>query len=536
MRQAAPLLLGLLLGSAAAQSAATPSSVTPSPAAYRTMQTALDKAVQVRAASKVQSLNELQRAQNSFDTFKSQIRSPLLAKGLNDTLSAARASLARSPADLEAQVTQARGLMRAVLYDQTLGQLTSAAATTQSSQAKQATQNHSRLLAGEFGVTGAAASTFVKTVGNADLGAAQRTLQQAAARKVQGYLGAVNLADRASAYLNLSRAASWFTAVQTAPTAGSLQLSAFAEALGALGSGDAATARSSLADLKSGAAAFVQASSGRAPVAAAPSKPAPTSSVRPAVPTKPKAPAAAVVSAPRASSADPVYAALGRALSAASVADLPAARQALAGAQQALTAASKLRQAESYAALSQDIGAASLRSGLRPGDVQALIGQLGNVEAQATGQPSSTLHASAASIARNFSGAVRAMLFLLLAALAISPLYLLNLAFGNRNPYWRAILFGLLLLLLPAFLEGIGGFLGWLGDLSGVAAFRSLTNLSLLQNAWGGPIWALSLAAALGALIYGLRGLCVQFGLIGQTRPAPSQPSAPGNLEWDEDV
>ena len=156
-------------------------------------------------------------------------------KGLDNTLSAARASLARSPADLEAQVTQARGLMRAALYSQTLSELSRAPAPAAP------LLNQSRLLAEEFGLSSAATTSLLSSASGGKLAELQRFLQQAAARKVQGYLSAVNLGDRAQAYLNLTRAASWFTAVQSAPAASSLQVEQFAAAFAALPGGDSAS-------------------------------------------------------------------------------------------------------------------------------------------------------------------------------------------------------------------------------------------------------------------------------------------------------
>ena len=521
--------------------------------AYRQMTSALDAAALHRPASKASSLSDLQRAQKALDSLKPEIRSSLLSQGLSDSLSAARASLSRSPADLEAQVTQTRGLMRAVLYGQTLNLLSGAPASAQSPRL----QNQSRLLAEEFGLSGAASASFLKATGSANVAGAQRLLEQAAARKVQGYLGAVNLSDRPSAYLNLTRAASWFTAVQDAPAAGNLQVPQFAQALSALTSGDKAAARSSLATLKAGAARFVQASQRTSPANSAVLPPTPASPVSatpvpgspvsadpvsgspaPTTGTSTNNPAPAgrlpAQRRPAVSSTDSVYAALGRALAAAAIADQPTARSALVAASQALGASGRLGRAANYEALALDLNAASTRSGLRPSDVQALIGELSNAEALASGQPASALSASAAGAARSFGGGLRAALFFLLAALSAYPLYLLNLAFGNRNPYWRAILFGLLLLLLPALLEGLGGFLGFLGDVGGVGALRGLTNLSLTQNALGVPIWALSLLLALLSLTYGLRGLCVQFGLLGQG--STPQPETAGGLDWDEEI
>ncbi|MFD1731807.1 hypothetical protein ACFSC4_13215 [Deinococcus malanensis] len=110
---------------------------------------------------------------------------------------------------------------------------------------------------------------------------------------------------------------------------------------------------------------------------------------------------------------------------------------------------------------------AGARSVLRPSDVQALIGGLSNLERTVAGQPASVLDRVSGGVARGFSGWVRVLTFLLLALLSVVPLYLLNLAFGGRNTYWRAIAGGLVLLLLPTLLEGLFGLLGGLGDLLG---------------------------------------------------------------------
>lgn len=516
-----------LLGSASAQNLD----------AYRQLKTALNQSMQDRSFSKARSLTDLQNAQKALDTLKPSITSSVLSQGLNDSLSASRASLARSPADLEAQVTQARGLMRSVLYEQTLAATSKAATAPQ----KASLTNQSRLLAEEFGLSSAASTSLLKSAAAGNSAAVQRSLEQAAARKVQGYLGAVNLDNRASAYLNLTRAASWFTAVQGTPAASNLQVDQFAAAFAALTSGDTAASRSSLQNLRLGAANFVRDASSAVATAPAPDT-VPTAPVAapstdtPPIAVTPAAPAAAPATSGAASAGgvEQVYAELGRALSAASVADQPEARQALSNAQQALTQAKTLNSALSAQTLAQDLNTLKTRTALRPSDVQSLIGELRNAEAQADKQTGSVLSASSASVSRGVGGIVRVLTFFALALMSLYPLYLLNLAFGSRNPYWRSILAGLLLLLLPAFLEGIAGLIGLLGDVAGVGAIRSATNLTLTQNAWGGPIWALSLALALAALTYGFRGLCIQFGLLGTSKSLQNETQT--SLEWDEEI
>ena len=535
MRRAAALGLALL-GAAALHTAGAQNLD-----AYRQMKGALNQAVQDRPFSKTRSLADLETAQQALERLKPTIRSAPLSQGLEDTLSASRAALARTPADLEAQVTQTRGLMRAVLYGQTVAQLATAPA---------AAREHSRLLAEEFGLSGAVTPGFLKSASSGLTARAERTLQQAAARKVQGYLGAVNLTDRSASYLNLTRAASWFTAVQDAPGASNVQSAQFAGALSALTGGDLSGARSNLQALRAGAANFVRVSQGAAPLAVPGINVVPPTDGRlptPPVPAQPD-PAAPPTGQPatgvgrgsvnsssvNSGGVNAVYGALGRALAAASVADQPGARSALRTANQALGQARALSSTAGYGNLVADISAASTRTGLRPSDVQSLIGELRNSEAQVSAQPSSALRSSAADVSRSLGGGLRAVIFLLLSVLAVYPLYLLNLAFGSRNPYWRSILGGLICLLLPALLEGVAGFLGFVGDLSDLGALRSLSNLTLTQNAWGGPIWVLSLAAAVAALTYGFRGLCIQFGLLGSAKPSVAETHS--SLEWDEEI
>ncbi len=222
---------------------------------------------------------------------------------------------------------------------------------------------------------------------------------------------------------------------------------------------------------------------------------------------------------------------------------MPVARTELGKVAGALASApSELRSVPGYDTYLSHVQSMAQRKGLRPADVQALIAELGSLEAQAAGQPTSTLDGLATSASRGLGGPVRALLSLLLAVACAAPLYLLNLAFGGRNPYWRAISVALGLLLLPAFLEGTFGFLGWLGDLVNAPFMRSLTNFTLSQSAYGLPFKGLLYALALALSVYGFRGLCVQFGLLGSgSQPrnrvkVAESPSPQTSFDWDEEV
>ena len=542
------LPLALLSGAASAQTGQ------PDLSAYRSMAAALDQAIVDRQtkANTASTLSDLDRAAAAYLTLKPTLSSSLLASGVDTTLQSARAALGRAPADLEAQVVQARSLLRRALSDQSLGQLGRSAVSP----------GQSGLLATEFGLSGADRARFLADIAARDGASAARLLRRSAALKVQANLsGAVvpqNAGQRSATYLDLARATGWFSVVQDAPDTGGLKLSQFTQALTQLTGGDTAALGGSLSGLKKGSVAFVAATvqAVRSGVSAPATPPANTGTATipatptPAVPANPgpatpapvvptPTPAASLSPAARQQAAlNATYAALGRAQAAAGHADLPEARTQLGLAAQNFPA-SGLSSTDGYDAALLDLNALQGRTGLRPGDVQAMTAELGSLENRANALPTSALDSASATVS-HLPPPLWALLFLIVGLLAVYPLYLLNLAFGGRNSYWKAIAASLLLLFLPVMLEGVGGVLGYLGDLTGVGALRALGNLSLHQGAWGLPIWLLLAAAAVGLSSYGFRGLCRQFGLLGgssgsspnPTRTEPTQTA----LDWDEEL
>ena len=555
LRAARPLCglvsLALLSGAASAQTGQ------PDLGAYRSMAAALDQAIVDRQtkANTASSLSDLDRAAAAYLTLKPTLSSSLLTSGVDTTLQSARAALGRAPADLEAQVVQARSMLRRALSDQSLGQLGRSAVSPA----------QSGLLATEFGLSGADRTRFLADMTARDGASAARLLRRSAAQKVQANLSGVqvpqNAGQRTGTYLGLARATGWFSVVQDAPDTGGLKLSQFTQALTQLTGGDNAALGGSLSGLKRGSVAFVAATvqavksgvsapatppanTGTAtipatPTPAVPATPGPASPT-PVVPATPTStPAATLSPAARQQAAlNATYAALGRAQSAAGHANLPEARTQLDLAAQNLPG-SGLSSTDGYDAALLDLSSLQGRTGLRPGDVQAMIAELGSLENRANAAPTSALDSASAAVT-HLPPPLWALLFLIVGLLAIYPLYLLNLAFGGRNSYWKAIAASLLLLFLPVMLEGVGGVLGYLGDLTGVGALRALGNLSLHQGAWGLPIWLLLAAAAVGLASYGFRGLCRQFGLLGgssgssanPTRIEPTQTA----LDWDEEL
>ncbi|RJF72253.1 hypothetical protein D3875_12515 [Deinococcus cavernae] len=523
--------------------------------AYSRLAQQLDAAAAAAGQDSLATLKQLDAAQAALSELQPTLSSAKLSAALQDTLNAVRAAQARTPAELQAQVQLARGLMRKALYDQTMNLL----ATTPANGS-----DHLKLLARELGVEPASVQTDVQA---GHLNRAAWKLQQSATAKLQAALGSVQAQQSGAAYLNLARAAGWFTVVQDAARSVDppLKPEQFSLALTQLSGGQLGELQGSLRSLRGGVAALSTSlktpaaqtdspvkgavSSGKPPVSVPPAPSPATSS--PATPprvspaTTPGANTGATIAAslPRTAGADAAYASLGRALSATTRADLPAARRALQDALTALTKApAALRNAPGYGALVQRVKFMAGRAALRPADVQALIGDLSTLEARQAGKSGSVMTALASGTALALGGGVRAMLALLLALVCAAPLYLLNLAFGGKNPFWRAISAALLLLLLPTLAEGLLGFLGWLGDTLNVPFLRGLLALTPGQSAFGVPLRMLITALALGLATYGFRGLCVQFGLLGGRRPAgprpapkPKQPDQT-SFDWDEEL
>ncbi|MPY67060.1 hypothetical protein F8S09_10215 [Deinococcus sp. SDU3-2] len=515
MRRAVLLAALLGMGGASAQDLA----------AYRELVGSLDAAAAARPQSAERALAQLDRAGAALNRLAPTLGNPPMVEGLEGALGQARAALARTPADLQAQVLLARGLARGALYTQTLNGL---------GEGTPPGAAQVRLLGQEFGLSAAASQALRSDAG---AGRAERVawrLQRAAAAKVRAALNEARPERTTASYLALARAAGWFTTVQEAG-AGSLRAGQFTEALTQLTAGDRAGLTASLAALRQGGTELTQAlATPPALTAPAPSTPEPSdpASTPAPTPTEPPVPAESPAPATAApSSVDAVgraYAALGRALSASGHGDPVTAREELARARTALEAAPEaLRTAPNFEVYLADLGAAQERRGLRPDSVQALISGLAGLERGSL----PAVDRASLSATGTFGGGLRAGL-LLLALLAPVPLYLLNLAFGGRNPFWRAITAALALLLLPTFVEGVLGAVGWLGDLIGVAALRAAPAYSPWSSPFGLPLRALLTAAALGLATYGFRGLCVQFGLLGGRREATLAPAQ--TVEWEE--
>jgi hypothetical protein len=144
----------------------------------------------------------------------------------------------------------------------------------------------------------------------------------------------------------------------------------------------------------------------------------------------------------------------------------------------------------------------------------------------------------------NLVGIPRAVFFLLAAALAFFPLYLIRLTFGGRNVYWNLLGLAFLFLLLPILAEGLSYFGSVMAEYGGLPWLAALANLSIGQGllpylAWGFTVFLV--VALAGA---GLRGIAAQFGLLKErgaevtatgVEPPPRTLTSETIVEWDEE-
>jgi hypothetical protein len=153
--------------------------------------------------------------------------------------------------------------------------------------------------------------------------------------------------------------------------------------------------------------------------------------------------------------------------------------------------------------------------GVRPVDVTVLLGEVFSIKNFfKNAQPASMMQNLSASVQPWWAGFLRGILFFITSLLFIYPIYLLNLAFGGKNPYWRYIGIAMVLLFIPPLIEG----LAWLGSFiaqnTGITFFDSLSSLSVLQNPLAQIAWVILLIAAAAFATAGFRGIATQFGLI----------------------
>ncbi|WP_457638223.1 hypothetical protein [Oceanithermus sp.] len=189
--------------------------------------------------------------------------------------------------------------------------------------------------------------------------------------------------------------------------------------------------------------------------------------------------------------------------------------------------------------------------GLRTSDVNMVIDLLMGAEQQVLGEkPTAKTQLNIAlAIEKATFGLPRAIFFIVVGVLALFPLYLIYLAFGGRNIYWRLLGLAFFFLLLPALLEGVAYIGDILGTYGGVPALHRLSSASIMQNILAQMAWGLLIFLVVVFASWGLRGIAIQFGLI-QDRRQPSTTMQTGAsstseanptltsetiVEWDEE-
>lgn len=530
-RSAPALLLGALLtlGGAQAQDLT----------AYGNLARSVDRLTALSAQGDAGALApEFQAASQAFRGLDPTLTDRSLVLGLSRNLTTAQQRAPSNPVETQANFLLARGLMRKALAEQSLAEL-------RRGEARALTETRLRLIASEFGLDSGSYQALRRDAFARHLNLVAWRLEAAAARKALASLEVVQSDTSAASYLNLTRAASWFTVIQTQGRAQTPPLTTeqFEAALRQLTAGDTAALGSSLAGLRERLSALRDRVSVRPAPVVSPLEGAGGSGPTPPNSTSPSSTPPGSAPSPTASYAA-AYAPLGRALSASAVADLPRARAELLS---AATTVQQLQESRRAGGQPTQPGLEQLRSDLqrlagrpapRRDEVQALLGELSRLEGEAGATSSfaaSGPGAFSVSLTRWLAG-LRPLLALLLALACAAPLYLLTLAFGRRNPSWRAISTGLWLLLAPLLLEGLGSALGYLGG-SGVGALAPALNFTLTQGAYGLFVYGLLSALGLAFLTYGFWGLCRQFGLLGkhQTARTPTQLSKT-TLDWEEEI
>lgn len=176
----------------------------------------------------------------------------------------------------------------------------------------------------------------------------------------------------------------------------------------------------------------------------------------------------------------------------------------------------------------------------------ALVGaRTGVLRGAFAGESVGVADAVETTVAATWSGLPSNVVYIVLALLAIVPLVLLKLAFGGSNRNWRLVGWALFLLLVPTFFQGIVALVDLLSGYVDMAWLPDLGRWSMFGGLTGQAVWALLVLVALVLAIVGLRGICVQFGLLGGQKksvaPAPAaavaKKSSTGNttIDWDEE-
>ena len=534
------LLMALAIPTAAAQNDLI--------GAYRSIQASLETARTSLRTDPAGALAKVQAAENTFRRVSGQL-SATLSGGANSALKNAQLAVSRSSsADFGAQSGQIKAILERGMFE------TYFAVFANTAQAGR----YAVALGQALKLSAATQADLSASTRNGNQTRARAILESGIAQIIGNALQSArdNAGNRAVAFSSISRAANHFLIVQDSPRVGEVSVASFTSAIQALTSNDTAGFQQAVSSLSSQIRGFAQRS--RALSANTPdtkpsvkpatpsSNPGPSPAVRPAAATPEIAAASPNVATIRASLtkagispqkaeqlardlANQGYTSLGTALDRVSVklssalskiqdANIPDGRAAISDAKNTFDSSLRAVVEAADPALATRVSrvfeATEAAAGVRPVDVTVLLGEIDTIRNWSTGAPMSSLQGVVASVQPIWMGYVRGGAFLVVALLFAYPIYLLRLAFGGRNPYWRYIGIAMVLLFIPPLIEG----LAWLGSFiaqgTGLRFLDGLTSLSVLQNPLAQIAWVVILFLTVGFATAGFRGIAAQFGLI----------------------
>ncbi len=158
------------------------------------------------------------------------------------------------------------------------------------------------------------------------------------------------------------------------------------------------------------------------------------------------------------------------------------------------------------------------RPSLREHDLTLLAAQVDAVERALSGSSQAAGLAFERTVDGLWSTWTRLGVLLVLGVLAVVQLVLLNMAFGGGNRNWRLVGWALLLLVVPIFYEALVALGSILADVLAMPELELLGRWSMFRSTTGQVVWAVLGFVGLLLATIGLRGICVQFGLLGRGR------------------
>ncbi|MBS3933910.1 MAG: hypothetical protein KGZ35_06095 [Truepera sp.] len=556
---------------------------------YEAALASLERSVATLPADGAQSLEALERANTLFIGLAGETASDTLIRGMEATFEQARTAIGRrSPTDLAVQTTVIAGGFKRIVYESAVrAALAGDLALAQSRLAH---------LASDLGLPQAQRQALLQETAlpalqaHFEIGTAARVMEHLASARAQAGTSV------AEAYLALARAYSAYIPIQDSARLAEAAGPRLVSAINALVAGDLTAMNEQLAQVEQQFLALSRAATALLPAPAAPvpaevaPPPAeaaplpqppvvapepPTVEALPDLPTQPgeqeRAEALAELertlarfglSPTERSRLAASYLESGLANPEAAIERLWAqsARIAVAAQNGEITAA---RQALSVALLdyrrylqplvsSRDEGlnhrtlelfrSLTASPALRLQDTATLTQQIDHLAtALGGGTPPLTERLSAVTTSY-WAGWPRLVVIILLGMLAFIPLRLLNLAFGGGNRNWQLVGVALFLLLLPIIFESVTFLGSLLASLFKLESLNALASYSIFQSELAQLVWVLVTASAIALAIIGLRGICVQFGLLGQRtkmttsqtrRTTKSKPDS--TVDWDEE-